>query len=94
VAEFCKQFPVIFEIDPKHDRDAEDGLPMWQRIKDLARHILPELNRFSGMTTGVKLAILTREDWDNAISMSSILNRSCDESRKAEAERLLSLIMP
>jgi hypothetical protein len=43
-----------FEIDAEHDRNAEDELPMRDRVKDIIGDIFPELNRLLGMATGAE----------------------------------------
>jgi len=44
VAQLRQEFPVVFEIDPEQDRDAEDKLAMRDGIKNVVGDIFPELN--------------------------------------------------
>ena len=44
VTQFRQEFPVVFEIDPEQDRDAEDKLAVWHRVENVVEDIFPELN--------------------------------------------------
>jgi hypothetical protein len=57
MAKLCQELAVVFEIDAKHLRDAEDKLPMRDRIEYIVGDVFAELNRFFGMATRAEEAI-------------------------------------
>ena len=44
LAQLRQEFPVVFEIDPEQDRDAEDKLAVRHWIENVVEDIFPELN--------------------------------------------------
>jgi len=56
VAELRQKLAVVLEIDPQHDRNAEDELSVRDGIEDVVGDVFPELNRLFGMTTRAKPA--------------------------------------
>ncbi len=54
VAKLCQGPSVVFEIDPQHDRDAEDELSTGDWVKNVVRDVFSELNSFLGLATGAE----------------------------------------
>ena len=61
VAQLRQELSVVFEIDARQNRDAEDELSVRDGIEDVVGDVFPELNRFLGMTARAKPASFTRE---------------------------------
>lgn len=53
VAKLCQQLPVVLEIDPQHDRNAEDELSMGHGIENVVGDLFPELSASVGRAIGV-----------------------------------------
>ena len=58
VAQLRRELAVVLEIDAQQDQDAEDELSMRDGIEDVVGNVFPKLNRFLGMATRAKPAVL------------------------------------